>query len=824
MNQPDVRFARCWIVSMAGRSMRLEILAFAAGVWLLQQMPALPCVGCVGAGALIAACAWWFASRRIRCRTVARGVGSLAAFVIGSAWAAGVAHWRLADWLDRQWEGQDIVVTGVVASLPQSFPRGVRFEFDVENAIPAGAKLPRRVLLSWYDGLTPAEFEIVEPLRAGERWQFTTRLRRPHGLINPHGFDYEAWLLERGIGATGYVAARGVPSRLARFVARPAYAIERLREHVRDKFRSALPDHQYAGVLIALAVGDQRAIGPDEWRMFTRTGVNHLMSISGLHVTMVSGLAALAVFGAWRRSTSLTLRLPARKAAAAAGVLAALLYCLLAGFAIPAQRTLYMVAVAATALWLDRMQSASKVLSVALLAVLVIDPWAVIAPGFWLSFGAVAAIFYAGAGNYRRLDWLRAWARMQWAVTIGLAPLLLVLFKQVSLVSPLANAVAIPVVSLVVTPLALASALWPGDVLARFAHWILAGLMVFIGWLAGLPGVVWQQHAPIWWTVPLALIGIAWILSPRGTPARYAGTLLVLPLFAVAPAPLATGSARFTFLDVGQGLATVVRTAHHALLYDTGPAYGLQSDAGERVVVPFLRGEGIAALDALVVTHSDTDHSGGAASVARAIPANLLLSSIGNTHPVHDLVPYRLPCYAGQRWNWDGVEFAVLHPPVERHGDPRARPNSRSCVMRVQTAHGAVLLTSDIEARDESALLTVGRPLTARVALVPHHGSRTSSTARFVAAIGAEHAVFTVGYGNRFGHPKADVYARYAGARRWRTDLDGAVTLEMGSQGLTVAGQRERERRYWREARSGRRTSVPRRGPRIIRRVTRKKR
>lgn len=779
--------------------MRVEILAFAGGVWLLQRMPVLPPGPWVWAAAVAAAGAWLAARARHRDGLAARALAGTAAFAIGIAWATAGAQARLADWLDRQWEGRDLVLTGVVASLPQSFERGVRFEFDVDAAEPAGAKVPRRILLAWYDGQTVDEFEAHATVRAGERWQFTTRLRRPHGLVNPHGFDYEAWLLERGIGATGYVSTHGAPIRLAEFVARPGYAIERVRERVRDKFRDDLPAHRYAGVLIALAIGDQRAIGPADWRTFTRTGVNHLMSISGLHVTMVSGLVALAVFWAWRRSGTLTLRLPARKAAAAAGFSGALIYCLLAGFAIPAQRTLYMVGVAAAALWLDRMQSASKVLSIALLVVLIADPWAVMSPGFWLSFGAVAAIFYAGAGTYGRIDWLRAWARMQWAVTIGLAPLLLVLFKQISVVSPIANAVAIPIVSLVVTPLALASTLWPGDAMARLAHWVFEMLMVFIGWLAGLPGAVWQQHAPVWWTVPLALAGIAWILLPRGAPARFAGALMILPLVAVAPEPLDHGSAQVTFLDVGQGLATVVRTSQHVLLYDSGPAYGLQADAGERVVVPFLRGEGVTALDAVVVTHDDTDHAGGAASVVRAIPARLLYSSLNGAHPVRDLVPYRLPCHAGQYWTWDGVDFAVLYPPAERHGDSRAKPNARSCVLRVRTAYGAVLLTGDIEARDEAALLASGQPLGARVALVPHHGSRTSSTAQFVAAIGAEHAVFTVGYGNRFGHPKSDIVARYAGARHWRTDLDGAVTLRFGSQGLTVAGQREREPRYWRE-------------------------
>jgi competence protein ComEC len=784
--------------------MRVGILAFAAGVWLLQRMPVLPSVALVAAVAGAVACGWvgaWLTRRR---GAWVRAIGYLAAFALGFAWAAGVASWRLADRLDQQWEGRDVVLTGVVASLPQEFERGVRFEFDVESADPAAAKVPGRVLLAWYNGLPAEEIAATEPVRAGERWQFAARLRRPHGLVNPHGFDYEAWLMERGIGATGYVSSHGAPLRLAGFVARPGYAIERVREYVRDKFRGDLPGQRYAGVLVALAIGDQRAIASDDWQTFTRTGVNHLMSISGLHVTMVAGLVALATYWLWRRSARLTLRLPARKAAAIAGFVAALVYCLLAGFAIPAQRTLYMAGVAAAALWLDRMHSASRVLSIALLVVLIADPWAVNSPGFWLSFGAVAAIFYAGNGTHQRMTWLRAWARMQWAVTIGLAPLLLALFKQVSLVSPIANAVAIPVVSLVVTPLALASALWPGDALARLAHLVFAALMGILDRLAALPGAVWQQHAPVWWTLPFALIGIGWMLLPRGAPARFVGAILLVPLFVVAPAPLETGSALVTFLDVGQGLATVVRTAGHVLLYDAGPAYGPEADAGQRVVVPYLRSTGITALDAIVITHDDTDHSGGAASVARAIPAGLLLSSLSDSNPVRDLVPYRLPCYAGQHWTWDGVRFAVLYPPTARQTDPRAKPNSRSCVLRVQTDYGAVLLTSDIEARDEAALLASGQPLAARVALVPHHGSRTSSTPPFIAAVGAEHAVFTVGYGNRFGHPKPEIFARYAGTLRWRTDLDGAVTLRFSSAGLKVTSERETERRYWRDVQSSR--------------------
>jgi len=778
--------------------MRFEVLAFAAGVWLVQQLSELPAPGLVLGGA-VAAVGTWVGSRAWPSGNAAsRIAGAVAAGVLGWSWAAGLAHVRLADRLDPALEGRDIVLTGVIASLPQPFERGVRFALDVERAEPGGGRVPGRVLLTWYNGLAAEEFQAAATVHAGERWALPVRLRRPHGLANPHGFDYEAWLLERGIGATGYVSARGERTRLAERVARPAYVVERLRERLREKFRDALPGQRYAGVVIALAIGDQRAIDPADWQVFTRTGVNHLMSISGLHVTMVSGLVALAAYWLWRRSARLTLRLPARKAAAAAGFAAAFAYCLLAGFAIPAQRTLYMVGVAAAALWLDRLDSASRVLCAALAIVLLADPWAVNSPGFWLSFGAVAAIFYAGAGTARRAHWLLAWGRMQWAVTIGLAPLLLALFKQVSLVSPVANAIAIPVVSLVVTPLALAGALWPGDAMARLAHWVFELLMVVLAPLAAAPAAVWHQHAPAAWTVPLALAGTAWLLLPRGAPARALGLLLLLPMFAVRPAPLPEGAARIAFLDVGQGLAAVVRTARHALLYDTGPAYGTDADAGERVIVPHLRAVGVTYLDALVVTHDDADHAGGMTSVLRAVEVGQVLSSLSAGRATESEARYRLPCQAGQRWSWDGVEFSVLHPAAASYADPRLKPNSRSCVLRVATAHGAVLLAADIEARDEDALVARGAGLGARVLLVPHHGSRTSSTPRFVAAVAPEHAVFAVGYRNRFGHPKDEIVERYAQARRWRTDRDGAVTFTLGADGLTVTAERARRPRYWR--------------------------
>lgn len=777
--------------------MRMSILGFAAGVWLLQQQAGLPgwnvlaMLAAVSAGLTLAA---WKARGGGR-----RALACVAAALAGFAWAAALGQMRLADALPAANEGRDIRVTGVVAGLPQAYENGVRFEFAVESS---DAAVPSRISLAWYRGWRTEEsdeWHEMQELHAGERWQLTVRLKRPHGNLNPHGFDYEAWLFERGVRATGYVRAADDNRRLDAFVPRFGPAVERLRERIRERFQRALPEHDYAGVLVALAVGDQRAIDGGLWQLFARTGISHLMSISGLHVTMVAGLGAWLLAFFWRRRPALMLRLPAQKAAAAAGWATAFAYCLLAGFGVPAQRTLYMLSVVALALWLGRAASGSRVLALALLLVLLADPWAVLSAGFWLSFGAVALLFAIGTGRIAPRHWLAEWGRAQWAVTIGLVPALLALFQQFSLVSPLANAVAIPIVSLVVTPLALTGALLPFDLPLQLAHQLLAVLMAGIEWLAELPLAVWQQHAPPAWAVALATLGCIWLLLPRGFPSRGAGAVLMLPLVLVEPARPAHGELLLTVLDVGQGLAVHAQTASHDLIYDTGPQFSPDANSGNRILLPYLRAAGVRRLDGLILTHEDKDHAGGALSLLDGLPVAWTSSSLPEDHPFREAPGHR-PCTDGQAWEWDGVRFEMLHPEATGHAPAKRKSNDMSCVLKVSAAQGSVLLTGDIETISEQALSKRhGERLRADVLLAPHHGSRTSSSPEFLAAVGAKTVVFPVGYRNRFRHPNAEVIGRYeaTGAQLLRTDRDGAVTLRLGAvpQGLTL--QREARRRYW---------------------------
>jgi competence protein ComEC len=552
--------------------------------------------------------------------------------------------------------------------------------------------------------------------------------------------------------------------------------------------------------LSALAIGDQSSIPQTQWQVFTRTGVNHLMSISGLHITMLASLGFALTYWLWRCSTRLTLFLPARKAAALVALLVALGYALLSGFAVPAQRTVYMAAVVAAALWLNRNFSLGQIVSIALLGVLIPDSWAVLSPGFWLSFGAVALILYVTAYRLKPSHWLVEYGKVQWAMTIGLIPMLLALFQQVSLVSPIANTFAIPLVSLVIVPLALLGAVLPLDAPLWLAHSVMGWTMVFLEWLNSLPQAVWTQHAPPAWSIVVGMLGVLWILLPRGFPARWLGFLLLLPMFLNTPEPPVQGSVRLIIFDVGQGLAVAAQTQHYALLYDTGPDFSDGADSGNRILVPSLRAMGISKLDGLILTHDDTDHTGGAASVMQAMPIGWLSSSLPDGHPLSQLAADKRRCTGGQSWQWDGINFEILHPDSASYSEEKIRKNNRGCVLRISIGNQHILLTADIEKESEQQLLKEHTDkLPGTLLVVPHHGSKTSSTDEFIAAMRPGYAVFTVGYRNRFGHPKQEVVQRYAdgGSTLLRSDEDGAILIEMNTQGLQVERYRKTHRRYW---------------------------
>ncbi|XLZ71661.1 DNA internalization-related competence protein ComEC/Rec2 [Massilia sp. SR12] len=816
--------------------MRCAILGLVGGAAWLHRQATLPegelLLACV-LSALLAALAGVLLRRPVAARVPApvlallrAALAALAGALLGFAWAAHVAQGALSHALDKGDEGRDIEIIGTIDSLPSRQEGSTRFNFSVESP----SAVPPRIVLSWYAGRTGAMAPPPE-LLPGERWRLKVRLQRPHGNANPHGFDYELWLLEQGIRATGYVRAEGPNERLAAFAPSPHNAVERARYAIREHIAAALQERRYAGVIAALAMGDQRGVSQLDWQVFSRTGIAHLVSISGLHITMIAGLVAWLAGWLWRKSFfmpawQLPLRLPAPRVAVLAGLLAAWAYVALAGFGVPAQRTLYMLAVVAAAMWLDRLAAISHVLALAAGVVVLLDPWAVMWPGFWLSFGAVAVILYATVGRMghvrapkdaaspdsappperiwreRQLANLRLAAVTQFAVTAGLVPLTILLFSQVSIVSPLANAIAIPVISLLVTPLALLGSVLPTMLAApvlQCAHWILELLLDQLQWLSVQPLAVWSAPAPDWPTFVFALAGTMWMLAPRGWPMRWLGLACWLPLLAAMPTSPPSGTVRVLAFDVGQGMALLVETARHRLLYDSGPTYTPEANGGNRVILPYLRARGITALDAMVISHSDSDHSGGALPILREVRTAKLMSSLPPGHAIVAAAALHEQCVAGQAWDWDGVRFEMLHPTPESYADPLLKPNARGCTLRITAGGHSILLPGDIEAAQEAQLLArAPEKLEAAILLVPHHGSGTSSTPAFLAAVQPRHAIFQLGYRNRYRHPRADVLERYRAmdAGIWRTDEAGAVSMAIGP-GVTLESYRHQHARYW---------------------------
>jgi competence protein ComEC len=713
--------------------------------------------------------------------------------------------------LDPALEGRDLAVTGVVAAMPQRNETGVRFRLLVESATLDGApvRVVPQLYLGWYGGAAAnaaGTFELqrqAPELRAGERWHMNVRLKAPHGNSNPHGFDYELWLWEQGVQATGYVRAGPNDPPPRRMADTWRYQVERARQEVRDAVFSDVPDRKAAGLLAALIAGDQNAIDRADWDIFRATGVAHLMSISGLHVTMFAWAAALLAGALWRRSERLCLAWPAQHAALVGGVLLATGYALFSGWGVPAQRTVWMLATVGLLRLSGRRWPWPQVWLLACAVVVAIDPWSLLQAGFWLSFVAVGVLFAAGTGPQRIPDAgraariasrVKAAMREQGVVTLALTPLTLLLFGQVSVVGLLANALAIPWVTLVITPLAMAGVLLrPLWTMATLA---VQGLDLYLQWLAALPFATISMPAPPLWAGAAGVLGGLLLAMRLPWHARLLGLPLLLPVLVWQAARPASGEFELLAADIGQGNAVIVRTAAHTLVYDSGPRYSEESDAGQRVVVPLLRAFD-ERVDMVMLSHRDSDHTGGAAAVLAMQPLAALVSSIEDAHELQ-AIRASTRCARGQRWHWDGVEFQVLHPAA---GDYEVvnKPNALSCVLRVSNGAQTALLAGDIELAQESRLVAgESALLAANLLLVPHHGSKTSSSAAFLDAVHPSFAVVQAGYRNRFGHPAAPVLERYR--QRGIAVVDSprcGAALWRSAQPLAVACQRDTAPRYW---------------------------
>jgi len=784
------------------------LLGFVAGTALQLQQPTLLAWPIYASFVLLAPVLYALTATKLVAYIYRSALMALALAVL----AFGVTGLRASIYadqaLDADLEGRDVAVTGVVAAMPQRSETGLRFSLDVESAQQQGhaIRLPPRIYLAWYaDRFALGDADLGDELQrqpaalqAGERWQFTVRLKAPHGASNPFGFDFELWLWEQGLQATGYVRAGPKDPTPQRLVQTNFHSVERLRQRVRDLIFEHVAQRQSAGLIAALVVGDQNAIDRADWDVFRATGVAHLMSISGLHVTMFAWLAALVVGWLWRRSSRLCLWLPAPSAALVGGVLLAGAYALFSGWGVPSQRTVLMLATVGLLRLSGRRWPWPHVWLLTCAVVVAVDPWALLQAGFWLSFVAVGILFASDSGASSSINTgargrFASMFREQGVITLALTPLTLLLFGQVSVVGLVANALAIPWVTLVVTPLAMAGVavapLW--DVAAR----AIAALNWYLQMLAALPfATITVAQAPLWAGVAGVIGGAALVMQlPWGV--RLLGLPLMLPvLLWQAPRP-PEGQFELLAADIGQGNAVLVRTAHHALLYDAGPRFSRESDAGHRVLVPLLRALDVR-LDSLLLSHRDSDHTGGALALLAMQPQVTVLSSIEDTNELQAVHPVTR-CVSGQRWRWDGVDFEVLHPQATDYGTVR-KSNAMSCTLRLSNGVQSALLVGDIEQAQEARLVGEGGNLKSDVLLVPHHGSRFSSSAAFLDAVQPQIALVQAGYRNRFGHPAAAVLVRYqerhirvidsphCGAATWQSALPQELRC-----------QRSEALRYW---------------------------
>jgi competence protein ComEC len=804
--------------------MRAWMLAFCSGVIVAGWSPQLPAWPWLGAALLLLP----VLLLRPRLRLAA-------AALAGCCWLWLWGQLQLQQWLPAADYSTDLLVQGRIEDVPLPTERGWRVQLRLDALCAADGSHCEK-LHPWQRRRLQVSILQALALAPGQHWQWQLRLRRPHGFANPGGFDYEAWLLQRGIAATGYLRDSVHNRQLAASSGRPWF--QQLRHRLQQQLRDpALPPLLHAGFIEALGLGLQQDISDEQWQHFSRLGLNHLVVISGLHLALVSGALFRLGLALARCSPWLLLRCPAPRCAAVLALGGAWLYAGLAGFALPVQRALAMTAVYCCGPLLARQTSSRQSLQLALLLVLLLDPLAPQSPGFWLSFLAVAILLGCGQhskaaqqaeeGTKDRASDVsmgaeadredargegcsalaRVWQRLcqalqlQLLLGLGLLPVMLVFFQQASMLAPLANLPAIPWIGLLVVPCCLlgllllplsrelaAVPLQCADfLLDLFLHCVETLSKRWPGGLLTLPPL---QPLPLLLTLAMAAL----LLAGRNRRWRLAG-LALLPVLLLWPEPRPVpGALELTVLDVGQGLAVLLRTHSQTLLYDAGPRYSERFDAGDDLLLPALRRLGVRQLDTVIISHGDLDHAGGLPAVMAQFPQALYIgadtSVFGNTA--------RQQLCRPQHWQLDGFDFRLLHPDHGRYND-----NDSSCVLHVSGAAGSLLLPGDISRSIELQLLQQYPQLQADFVVAPHHGSKSSSSSAFLRRLQPRWVVYSSGYLNRFGHPAAEVRRRYAlrGTTAYETAYSGAVHLQLHPAAAPlVQTQRALQPRFWHSA------------------------
>ncbi len=740
-------------------------LAFLCGIVLLQQFSSLPNKYWVGICLL--------------CITLKR-FHILIAFILGFTWALWFAHMQSSWTLPKNLEGKPIYITGIIASIPKVANHRTSFLFKLENAHGI-------VRLSWAD-------ENLH-LKVGDTWRLPVKLKRVHGTMNPGGFDMEAWSLQQGIRANGSVVITQKPEHLHEWHIR--YIIDYVRQFLHEKIAENLPKTHTSPWITALAIGERQGIDAASWQVLRNTGTNHLMAIAGLHIGFMSAFIYMIVSFLWRRTYFLVSRFPAQHAASLGALMMALIYSALAGFSIPTQRACLMFSTFLLIVLLRRNVKAWYAWSLALIGVLLLNPLSVLTESFWLSFGSVALIIYGMKGRLAPKGLWWKYGRIQWVIAIGLIPLSIWLFKQCSIISFVANSIAIPVVGFLIVPLTLLGCLvllfspWAGGLCLQGADKLLQILWSILTYLSDLSWSSWYQTIPNLWILLAACVGIIILLVPKGFPGRWFGLCWLMPLFFYQYEKPKLGDAWFTLLDVGQGLSAVVQTTNHVLVFDAGAKFGENFDMGESVVLPFLRTYGIKKIDTLVISHGDNDHRGG----ANAILQQMQVLEIKTSVPQFFSGFKTSYCLRGENWTWDDVTFSFIYPTMEYMG----LGNDSSCVLKITANNRSVLLTGDIEKMAENYLVTINpQELSADVIIAPHHGSKTSGVDAFIESVHPKMVLFPTGYLNRYHFPHPTVLQKYLdrNAIPMNTAYAGAIHIKLAEIEKPML-YREQHRHYW---------------------------
>lgn len=754
---------------------------FLLGILTLIQFRELPALMPVGVLALL------LTIISIRFRLLRLFVWYLSGFLWAFFIAGDVLRYKLLPDL----EGEQPVVHGHVISLPSVSDRYVQFDFQVDELYDNAGTLrdgPGKVRLNWYSP--------YPEISAGQALKLKVRMRRPHGYMNPHGFDYEAWLFQQKIRATGYVR-RNITNQQD---ADSTFSFHIIRQYLRDILQNVLINTSSKALVLALTIGDQSEITKDQWQVLMATGTGHLLSISGLHIGLVAVFAFFLARWIWPLWPKAACLLPAPRIACLTSLLAATIYAVLAGFTVPVQRSLVMISVFMLPGVTDRRIASADSFAFALLAVLIFDPLAVLSSSFWLSFSAVLIILLVpGAGlPSTKYHALRQWFRIQVFIFIGLFPVLAGWFNQIPLTGLVANAVAIPWVSFISVPLILTGTALlmlyepVATILLDAGGNSLDMLWPLLGYLANFDQMLVSVAQVSIITPVVTIIGVALLFMPAGMPAKWLGLFWLLPLFFSPPVVPNKGEFEAVILDVGQGLAVVVRTRNHLLLYDTGPGFSSGFNAGWAVIVPFLNSYGINKIDLIVQSHGDNDHIGGLEDVLDNIKVEKVLSSV----PAQIDFNAVQACHAGQKWTWDNVDFEILFPDKT----DKLSGNNTSCVLRVGNGRHSVLIPGDIEKLAESLLLTRTRsPINTSVLIAPHHGSATSSSPGFIRSVSPDYVIFSAGFLNRYRLPKQDIIERYkqSGIKTLNTADTGAISIQFGINDFTITTEREKSSRFW---------------------------